>query len=422
MTAKTKGSSRGTYIRESVTPMEKLQLDNNRLERNIQLLSNENSTLKETNRKLRLEIISLKSSKQKSEDNYSRSLNRINEMNAAFAEMAQKNRNSEAERDRIDVKRRELIRNRIDDAKQTHRLEKTVNSLTLKCIQHKTSDQEAVNKMTQDEKIIAVQERKIMKLKKENERLKEQLNLATANYNTTSIELKRKETFLGITQHDLNLKIVNQEESLNRTLSQIKKIEKEKETVEEKVIKQARIAQQLEISNKKMIDDVHECNDKLQNEKRTSHEKDLEINRLKKEITSLQSTIAQNNLQFDAYQKKINTLQGVAYKQVQEREQGKATPKFEKLREKFAKLQESNEILEDEIKFLKENNKVIKSQLNSQSANRVNQLLFQNEALRNENANLRNQLDENKLAAKVEEMQEIIDSLQEQLKQVQNES
>ena len=336
-------------------------------------------------------------------------------MNAAFTEMAQKNRNTEAEKNNIDLKRRELIRNRIDDEKQNHLLEKTVNSLSIKCIQHKTSDQEVVNKMTQDEKLIAEQERKIMKLKKENENLKEQLILANRNYNTTAIELKKKEKFSAKTQHDLNLKILDQEEELNHTLSHIKQVERQKEAFEEKIAKQNRVTQQLEISNQKMILNVHECTDNLKREKEVSHEKDLEIKKLQKEISKLKSVISQNSLQFDAFQKKIDTLQKVAYEKVQQREEDKSTPKFEKLRQKFVQLQESNKVLEDEISFLKGNNKLIKSQLNSQSATRVNTLLFKNEALRKENANLRNQLDESSLLSQIDEMKSTIQNLQSEI-------
>ena len=224
MTWSSARSTNSAYLRESFTPLDKLKVDNNRLERDRQLLSNENSQLKETIRQLRIENRSLKSSNEKYEKQYNRSLNKINEMNAAFSEMAQKNRNTEAEKNTIDMKRRELIRNRIDDEKQTHFLEKTVNSLSLKCIQHKTSDQEVVNIMAQNDKIIADQERKIMKLKKENENLKEQLILVNNNFNITSVELKRKEKFSAKTQHDLNLKIMDQESELNHTISKIKQV------------------------------------------------------------------------------------------------------------------------------------------------------------------------------------------------------
>lgn len=415
MTWNSARSINSSYLRESYTPLEKLKIDNSRLERERQLLINENNQLKETIRKLRIENRSLKSSNEKYETKCSRSLNKINEMNAAFTEMAQKNRNTEAEKNNIDLKRRELIRNRIDDEKQNHLLEKTVNSLSIKCIQHKTSDQEVVNKMTQDEKLIAEQERKIMKLKKENENLKEQLILANRNYNTTAIELKKKEKFSAKTQHDLNLKILDQEEELNHTLSHIKQVERQKEAFEEKIAKQNRVTQQLEISNQKMILNVHECTDNLKREKEVSHEKDLEIKKLQKEISKLKSVISQNSLQFDAFQKKIDTLQKVAYGKVQQREEDKSTPKFEKLRQKFVQLQESNKVLEDEISFLKGNNKLIKSQLNSQSATRVNTLLFQNEALRKENANLRNQLDESSLLSQIDEMKSTIQNLQSEI-------
>lgn len=186
MTWSSARSANSAHLKESFTPLEKLKLENNRLERDRQLLSNENNQLKETIRKLRIENRSLKTSNEKYETKCNQSLNKINEMNAAFAEMAQKNRNTEAEKNSLDIKRRELIRNRIEDEKQAYFLEKTVNSLSLKCTQYKTSDQEAVNKMAQNEKIIAEQERKIMKLKKENDNLKTQLALANEN-------LKRKE-------------------------------------------------------------------------------------------------------------------------------------------------------------------------------------------------------------------------------------
>lgn len=415
MTWSSARSTNSAFLRESFTPLEKLKVDNNRLERDRQLLSNENNQLKETIRQLRIENRSLKSSNQQYENKCNRSLNKINEMNAAFAEMAQKNRNTEAEKNSIDVKRRELIRNRIDDEKQTHLLEKTVNSLSMKCVQHKTSDQEAVNKMAQNEKIIAEQERKIMKLKKENESLKEKLLLANNNFNTTSVELKRKEKLSAKTQHDLNLKIMDRESELNHTISKVKQVERQNEAFEEKIAKQNRVTQQLEVSNQKMILNVHKCTDNLKKEKEISHEKDLEIKRLQKEIERLKSVISQNSLQFDGYQKKIESLTKVVYGKVQQREEDKATPKFEKLRQKYVQLQESNKQLEDEINFLKGNNKLIKSQLNSQSATRVNQLLFQNEALRKENINLRNQLDENNLYAQIDDLKATIEDLKAEL-------
>ncbi|OHT06649.1 hypothetical protein TRFO_25263 [Tritrichomonas foetus] len=407
---------KGSYhYEESFTPMQKLQLDNKRLERDRQKLTRENESLKEKNRILRLEILSMKSTNQKVNDKFSKSMTKIESMHSAFAEMAQKTRNMEWEKNSIDMKRRELIRKKIDDDKQTQRLESAVNSLSIKCIQHKTSDQITVNKMTEYERLIEKQSRQIMKLKSENERLKEQFVRANNNLSTTATELKRKEKYSAMTQRELNQQIQNQEDKLNKTYSQIKQIEKQKEEVEEKVVKQTKKAENLEISNKNMILNIHQVNDLLQKEKENRKEKEMEIIKLKKEVDRLNGIIQQNGLQIDAFQKRLDALQSVAYKKAQQREKDKATPRFEKLRQKYVSLEESNKVLNEEITFLQNNNKLLKSQLNSQSANRVNQLMFQNEAIRNENAKLRKQLEESDLLKKIDEMQEKIENLENNL-------
>lgn len=378
---------------EYETPLQMLKLANERLERDRQILARENEKLKETIRIQRLEIGKLKRNQQQKDEQCNKSLAKTQDMYAACALLAKENRRLDSERDAIDVRRRELLRRRIDDSRREYLMSQSISALSLKCEQHKAADKVAIAKSTEMERIISEQQRKIVKLEAENKTLKDKLITAKTECEHRTEELKRQERNSAKQQRSLSLKAKATEDSLNQTLWDLKKTQKAKSETEERAAATEKRCQDLGYSQQMYIQNIHECNEALRAEKRASSEKEKQIRQLKAEIDERQKTIAHQRDENKGYEQKMQRLLSARYEEAQKREKANnGNIKYEKLRLKYHEIEERNVMLTEENAFLLEHNKTLKSKLNAQSENRVNQLTAQLRRIMTENEELRQRI------------------------------
>lgn len=375
---------------EYETPMQKLNLANERLERDRQALARENEKLKETIRLQRLEIGELKRNQQRKDDECSKSVAKTHDMYAACALLAKENRRLDSEKDAIDVKRRELLRHRIDDSRREQLMAQSITSLSLKCEQHKAADKVAIAKSSEMERLISEQQRRIVKLESENKTLKEKLLATKLECDLRTEELKRQEKSSAQQQKSLSMKAKQTEDSLNQTLWNLRKAQKAKTETEERAAVTEKRCQELGYSQQVYIQNIHECNEALRAEKQANSDKEKQIRQLRAEIEEHKKTISRQIDENRAYEQKMQRLLGARYEEAQKREKANnGNIKYEKLRVKYREIEEKNVMLAEENAFLTEHNKTLKSKLNAQSENRVNQLTAQLRSIMDENMKLR---------------------------------
>ena len=388
---------RTSSVRELIddfeTPMQRMKLTNEKLERDRGALARENAELKDTIRKLRLELGSLKRQQEKQEQVCNKSVSKANDMYAACAQLARRNIALQSEKERVDLNRRELLRQQIDNAQREEMMSKSIKKLALACAQHKVSDQISVDRATEAARTIEEMKIRIIKLEGENKRLKERMIEAQKECDVAVTEKKRMERSSAMSQRALTEKVREHEDSLHQQMLAMKKTEREKAATEARVADMEQRCRELGFTQKQFIQNIHECNEALRREKEISAEKDKTIRGLNRRIEELQKEIARKNEETLGYEQKMQRLMSASYEEAKRRERANnPNVKYEQLRVKYRDVEEKNVMLAEENNFLTEHNRVLKSQLRAQSATRVEQLEKQIKTLRGENQTLRDQL------------------------------
>ena len=388
---------RTSSVRELVdnfeTPMQRMKLANEKLERDRGELARENAQLKDTIRKLRLELGDLKRQQEKQEKICSRSISKAQDMYAACAQLAQRNITLQSEKERTDVQRRDLLRKTIDNSQKEEAMSKSIAKLSLACAQHKISDQIIVDRAINAERTVEELKRRIIKLESENKQLKERMIEAKKECEVATTERKRFERSSALHQHALTEKVRQQEDSLHQQMLTMKRTEREKAATEARIADMEMRCRELGFSQKQFIQNIHECNEALRKEREASAEKDKTIRELNRKIEDLKKEVARKNEETRGYEQKMQRLMSISYNESVRRERANnPNTKYEQLRVKYRDVEEQNSMLVEENSFLTEHNRVLKSQLRAQSATRVEQLEKQVKSLKGENQTLKEQL------------------------------
>lgn len=388
---------RTSSVRELVdnfeTPMQRMKLANEKLERDRGELARENAQLKDTIRKLRLELGDLKRQQEKQEKICNRSISKAQDMYAACAQLAQRNITLQSEKERTDVQRRDLLRKTIDNSQKEEVMSKSIAKLSLACAQHKISDQIIVDRAINAERTVEELKRRIIKLESENKQLKERMIEAKKECEVATTERKRFERSSALHQHALTEKVRQQEDSLHQQMLTMKRTEREKAATEALIADMEMRCRELGFSQKQFIQNIHECNEALRKEREASAEKDKTIRELNRKIEDLKKEVARKNEETRGYEQKMQRLMSISYNESVRRERANnPNTKYEQLRVKYRDVEEQNSMLVEENSFLTEHNRVLKSQLRAQSATRVEQLEKQVKSLKGENQTLKEQL------------------------------